>query len=83
MHKRKLMAKANKVDKTDSPTDRQPTTERRPSRRGRKFVGGHVEPELAKEIKLLAAQRDTTVQALVEESLRDVLKKYASGASAE
>ena len=49
---------------------------RPPSRQGRKFVGGHVEPEVAKDVKLLAAKEETTVQALVEEALSDLLKKY-------
>lgn len=41
----------------------------RPSRDGRKLIAGHFEPKVAKQLKLLAVEEDTTVQALLEEAL--------------
>ena len=41
----------------------------RPSREGRKLVAGHFDPKVAKQLKLLAVEGDTTVQALLEEAL--------------
>lgn len=41
----------------------------RPSREGRRLIAGHFDPKVAKQIKLLAAEEDTTVQALLEEAL--------------
>jgi|APTNR8051073442_1049403.scaffolds.fasta_scaffold14622_3 hypothetical protein len=41
----------------------------RASREGKRLIAGHFPPELAKQLKLLAAEEDTTVQALLEEAL--------------
>lgn len=41
----------------------------RPSREGRKLIAGHFDPKVAKQLKLLAAEEETTVQALLEEAL--------------
>lgn len=41
----------------------------RPSRDGRKLIAGHFDPKVAKQLKLLAVEEDTTVQALLEEAL--------------
>jgi hypothetical protein len=41
----------------------------RPSRDGRKLIAGHFDPKVAKQLKLLAVEGDTTVQALLEEAL--------------
>ncbi len=47
----------------------QPSKFYRPSRDGRKLVAGHFDPKVAKQLKLLAVEGDTTVQALLEEAL--------------
>src|SRR4051812_11686059 len=41
----------------------------RPSRDGRRFLGGHFEPKVVRQMKMLAAEEDTTTQALLEEAL--------------
>lgn len=41
----------------------------RPVRDGKRFVGGHFTPELVKQLRLLAAEDDTTIQSLLEEAL--------------
>jgi hypothetical protein len=47
----------------------QPEKFYRPSRDGRKLIAGHFDPRVAKQLKLLAVEEDTTVQALLEEAL--------------
>lgn len=49
----------------------QPKAEKffRPSREGRKLIAGHFPPKTAKQLKILAAEEGTTVQALLEEAL--------------
>ena len=47
----------------------QPEKFYRPSRDGRKLIAGHFDPKVAKQLKLLAVEGDTTVQALLEEAL--------------
>jgi hypothetical protein len=41
----------------------------RPSRDNRKFVGGHFPPDVGKQLRMIAIEDDTTVQALLEEAL--------------
>lgn len=41
----------------------------RPVRDGRRFVGAHFPPEVARQLKLIAAEDDTTIQALLEEAI--------------
>lgn len=45
------------------------TGRRQPSREGRKLVAGHFDPKVAKKLKVLAAEEDSTVQALLEEAI--------------
>jgi hypothetical protein len=49
----------------------------RPSRRNTKLIGGHFSPELAKQMRMLAAEEDTTIQALLEEAIQLLLAKKA------
>ena len=41
----------------------------RPSRTGTKFVGGYFDPVVHKQVRMIAAQEDKTVQELVAEAL--------------
>lgn len=41
----------------------------RPSRDGKRFIGGHFDPAVGKQLRIIAAEDDTTVQALLEEAL--------------
>lgn len=51
----------------------------RPVREGRKFIGGHFTPEVAKQFRLLAAEEDTTAQALLEEAIELLFIKKGKG----
>lgn len=51
----------------------------RPSRRNTRLIGGHFKPELAKQLRILAAEEDTTIQALLEEAIHLLLTKKAKG----
>ena len=48
-----------------------------PSRVGTKMIGGHFAPEVSTRLRLLAVEEDTTVQALLEEAISDLLTKKA------
>lgn len=41
----------------------------RPSRQGTKLVAGHFDPKVARQLRIIAAEEDTTVQALLEEAI--------------
>lgn len=47
----------------------------RPSREGRRLIAGHFPPEVAKQLKLIAVEDGTTVQALLEEAITLLLVK--------
>lgn len=51
----------------------------RPSRRNTKLIGGHFSPDLARQLRMLAAEEDTTIQALLEEAIQLLLTKKARG----
>jgi len=51
------------------PDEARPEKFYRPSRDGRKLIAGHFEPKVAKQLKMLAVEEETTVQALLEEAL--------------
>ena len=65
-----------------APSSDKPTKFHRPSRDGRKLIAGHFDPKVAKQIKLLAAEEETTVQALLEEALTLLFVKKGKGAIA-
>ena len=41
----------------------------RPSRKGTKFIAGHFNPTVARQLRMLAVEEDTTIQALLAEAL--------------
>jgi hypothetical protein len=47
-----------------------------PSRRGKKIVSGYFDPAVSRQLKQLALDRDTTVQALMAEALNGLFEKY-------
>jgi hypothetical protein len=51
----------------------------RPSREGTRFVGGHFAPKVAKALKLLAVEEDTSTQALLEEAIDLLFVKKGKG----
>jgi len=51
----------------------------RPSRVGTKFIGGRFHPNVAKQLKMLAAEEDTTTQALLEEAIDLLFVKKGRG----
>ncbi|MFC4734936.1 ribbon-helix-helix domain-containing protein [Salipiger abyssi] len=46
-----------------------PSKNQRPSRVGTKLIAGHFDPKIARQLRIIAAEEDTTVQALLEEAL--------------
>ena len=52
-----------------------PTTTTR-ARIGKTMIAGYFTPQMARSVKMLAVERDTTVQALIGEGLDAVLHKY-------
>lgn len=46
------------------------------ARQGKTMIAGYFSPDLARAIKMLAAERDVTVQALIGEGLDAVLRQH-------
>jgi hypothetical protein len=53
------------------------TSFERPSRRNTRLIGGHFPPEIGRQLRMLAAEEDTTIQALLEEAIKLLLAKKA------
>jgi hypothetical protein len=47
----------------------------RPGREGKSNVTGYFPPAVKKQLRLLAAQQETTIQALLAEALNDLFAK--------
>ena len=47
-----------------------------PSRRGKKALTGYFDPSALKQLRVLAASEDMTMQALMTEAINDLFKKY-------
>ncbi|MBD2341967.1 hypothetical protein H6G64_34105 [Calothrix sp. FACHB-156] len=45
-------------------------------------IAGHFDPAVSKQLKQLALEQDTTVQALLAEALNDLFEKYGKKAIA-
>lgn len=61
-------ARAPEAAKREAPAA-EPARFHRPSREDKRLVAGHFDPKVAKQLKMLAVEDDTTVQALLEEAL--------------
>ena len=48
----------------------------RPGREGKSNVTGYFPPEVKKQLRLLAAEQDTTIQNLLAEALNDLFAKH-------
>lgn len=46
------------------------------SRSGKSFIGGYFAPEVAKQMKILAAENDTTIQDLTAEALNHLFAAH-------
>lgn len=53
-----------------------------PSRIGKRSIGGHFDPEVSRQLKMLAAELERKVQDLVAEALNDLFRKYNKSAVA-
>ena len=47
------------------------------SRQGRKHVGAYVPPDVARHLRVLAAQEDTSTQALIEQAIELLFRSRA------
>ena len=47
-----------------------------PSRINTKAITGHFDPNVSKQLKMLAVTKDSTVQALLREALNDLFVKH-------
>ena len=66
------------VSEPETPSPSSETSYLAPSRRGKKAVTGHFDPVVSRQLKQIALDHDTTVQALLAEALNDLFEKYHS-----
>lgn len=58
-------------------------TRRRPGREDKQLVAGHFPRPIAKQLRLLAVENDTTVQALLEQAIDLLFEKQGRPRVAE
>ena len=51
----------------------------RPSRDGKRFVGGYFDPKVHKQLRLLSAEEDTSIEDLIGEALDLLFVKKGRG----
>lgn len=56
--------------------DSNPASARPPSRQGKKAITGFFDPAVSRQLKQLALEEDTTVQALLAEALNKLFEEY-------
>lgn len=59
---------ANATRRTQTSTE-EPSKSSRPVRDGKRFVGAHFHPKVARQLKMLAAEDGTTIQELLEQAV--------------
>ena len=69
-----LPQRAAQQDNATAPTPKSPHF--RPSREGKSNVTGYFPPAVKKQLRILAADRDTTIQDLLAEALNDLFAKH-------
>ena len=67
-----LLASAQPPPRATAVTSRH----QRPSRLGTHTIAGHFAPDVRRQLRTLAAARDSTVQQLLAEALNDLFAKY-------
>lgn len=62
----------------ERPTTAALTPERsaRPDRAGKRLIGGYFDMPVSQQLRILAAERNTTLQELLREGLNDIFQKY-------
>jgi hypothetical protein len=55
--------------------ERNPEEQRAASRHGRHLIGGHFPSEVVKQLRILAAEEETTIQNLLGEAIDDLFVK--------
>jgi hypothetical protein len=82
-HSNPLQAVLDRQIPKDVPAAAEPSSPpakfHRPVRDGRRFMGGHFEPNVLKQMKWLAVEEDTTTQKLLEEAIDLLFLKKGKG----
>ena len=61
---------------TRNDVDRDRDPHYRPGRQGKSNVTGYFPPTVKRQLRILAAEHDTTIQALLGQALNDLFAKY-------
>jgi hypothetical protein len=75
--KRALLSQAVHLQQSTIITDEAVAkTSQRTGRVGTRMLGGHISEPAQRQFKILAVVQDKTVQALLEEAINDLFRKY-------
>ena len=54
-----------------------------PSRQGKVLIGGHFDPDVKRQLKMIAAAQDTTIQALLESAVQNIIIMHNGAAGSD
>jgi hypothetical protein len=60
----------------DPPAATTAASEKPQSRVGKKVIAGHFDPAVIRQIKILAVNQDSSIQALLTEAMNDLFEKH-------
>jgi hypothetical protein len=66
-------------DEAPKTKEKQPAVARRGDRSGTRLIAGHFDPAIARQLRMLAAEEDTTIQSLLGEALNLLFVKKGKG----
>jgi hypothetical protein len=64
------------LEAKQTPTAPPPERSSRPDRAGKRLIGGYFDMPVSQQLRILAAERNTTLQELLRESLNDLFQKH-------
>ena len=67
---------AGQLPRAENNTSREMDRHYRPGRQGKANVTGYFPPTVKRQLRVLAAEQDTTIQALLGQALNDLFAKY-------
>ena len=78
---KKALNSASKKESSNSPNKNIETYKNIKSREGKRMIAAYCSPEIHKSLKIIAVQRDTSIQEIVHEAIVNYIKDNKSNAS--
>ena len=68
-HLKELLEEHGQETEVENPSPKQSSTKVPPSRRGKRHISGYFQPEVLKQVKIICAEEEKTVNQVLAEAL--------------